>query len=83
MTVIQDIIVWIFIGLPVILMADVLCVLFEYYVLKPKSNSTMVAQLKSLAKAMSKKEGWKKEARQLEKLAKEVKKEETDVTPAT
>jgi hypothetical protein len=32
---------------------------------------------------MAKMDGWKKEAKQLKKLALEVKKEDTDVTPTT
>ena len=82
MTVLADILVWLFIGFPVILAADMLCTIYEYRILKPRSNDTMVAQLKKLSKDMAKIQGWKTEAKKLEKLAIEMKKETTDA-PAT
>ena len=74
-----EVIVWFFI----IFFADISAVLIEYKILKPRSNDTMVSQLEKLAKTMAKMDGWKKEAKQLKKLALEVKKEDTDVTPVT
>ena len=75
---------WIIFGLPVLIAEGIILLYAEYYWFKPKSNDTMVSQLEKLAKAMAKMDGWKKEAKQLKKLALEVKKEGTpDVTPTT
>jgi hypothetical protein len=73
---------WVLFGLPVLILEGVLLLYAEYCWFKPKSNETMVAQLEKLAKTMAKMDGWKKEAKQLKKLALEVKKEETNVTPS-
>lgn len=72
-----EVLVWFFI----IFLADISAVVIEYRIFKPKSNDTIVAKLNQLAKELSKKRGYKKRAKQLEKISKDLQTEVTNEPP--